>query len=81
MPQSTIILIGGGNMGGAMAARWKATHTLYVIERDEARRAALSAEGMSCFATLAEAPPAATYILAIKPQQFAALAPSIAAAS
>lgn len=71
MPQNTIILIGGGNMGGAMAARWKGAYKLHVIERDEARRAALAAEGLNCHATLAEAPAASTYILAIKPQQFA----------
>lgn len=71
MTQNSIILIGGGNMGGAMATRWQATHTLHIVERDEVRRAALTAEGFTCHATLAEAPAAATYILAIKPQQFA----------
>lgn len=70
-----LILIGGGNMGGAMATRWQSQYQLTVIETDPARRAALQQQGIACRAELAEAEPADLYVLAIKPQQFAAYAP------
>ena len=67
-----LILIGGGVMGGALAARWHATktHTLHVVEMDAARRHGLAAQHIASYPTLAEAPRGDLYLLAIKPQQF-----------
>ncbi len=73
MTQHPIIIIGGGNMGGAIATRWHAAQRgrVHVVEHDAARRNALSESGITAHASLAHAPLAATYLLAIKPQQFA----------
>lgn len=73
MTQHPIIIIGGGNMGGAIASRWHSAHTgcVHVVEQDAARRKALSALGITTHALLEHAPLAASYLLAIKPQQFA----------
>ena len=67
-----IVILGGGNMGGAMARSWhEAGNEIVVIERDAMRREVLSALGMGAFATLEEAPAKiAALVLAIKPQQF-----------
>lgn len=68
-----ITIIGGGNMGGAIATRWRAAtlHAIHVIELNEQRRAALETQGMTAHASLADAPRSDIYLLAIKPQQFA----------
>lgn len=73
MTTPSTILIGGGNMGGAMAKRWHAAKkdSVGVVEQDAARRDELSKLGISTYTKLTDAPEAATYILAIKPQQFA----------
>ncbi len=75
-----IILIGGGNMGGAMATRWHKAggHSIHVVETDATRREALAAQGITCHATLADAPRGEIYVLAIKPQQFATTSEEIA---
>ena len=75
--QHSIRIIGGGNMGGAIA---KALHaspdfSVHVIETDAARRSAFAVLGIPAHATLDEAPAADGYLLAIKPQQFAEFAP------
>ncbi len=77
-----LILIGGGNMGGAMATRWQhsGAATVHVVEQDAARRDVLSREGIACYARIEEAPLADLYVLAIKPQQFAAYVPYLRAA-
>ncbi len=56
-----------------MARRWHAAHagSVHVVESDASRRAALTAEGITCYATLADAPQSDIYLIAIKPQQFA----------
>jgi len=79
MSKKPIIIIGGGNMGGAIANRWHQTKLgrIHVIEPKEERRAELAAAGLKTYATLAEAPTADMYLLAIKPQQFAAYAPAL----
>jgi pyrroline-5-carboxylate reductase len=71
MTQS-ILIIGGGNMGGAMATRWHATgrYEIHVVDTNASRRDALAKAGIARYATLAEAPAADTVVLAIKPQQF-----------
>lgn len=66
-------------MGGAMA---KALHqadafTVSVVESDEKRRSELAILGIPAHATIAEAEPAESYILAIKPQQFAEVAAAL----
>lgn len=66
-----ILVIGGGNMGGAMALRWhRAGYDVTVIEPDEARRNNLATQGLTCHTALEDAPQADIAILAIKPQQF-----------
>ena len=56
-----------------MARRWHAATpgSVHVVESDPSRREALSAEGIACYAMLADAPQSDTYLIAIKPQQFA----------
>lgn len=73
MAAHPIIIIGGGNMGGAIASRWHAAHagSVHVVEHDATRREALTKLGITTHAVLEHAPLAATYLLAIKPQQFA----------
>ena len=73
MTQQPIIIIGGGNMGGAIAKRWHAAQAgcVHVVEHDATRREALSKLGITTHASLEHAPLAASYLLAIKPQQFA----------
>jgi pyrroline-5-carboxylate reductase len=78
----SILIIGGGNMGGAIA---KALHaapdiSVSIIETDETRRNAFSILGIPTFATLSAAPKTECYLLAIKPQQFAAFADEMKAA-
>lgn len=73
MEPTPIIVIGGGAMGGALAMRWKKSMSrpVHVVETDGGRSSALTAKGISCHATLSEAPQGGVYLLAIKPQQFA----------
>ena len=71
-----IIVLGGGNMGGALARYWheEGIGAVHVIERDAARRNQFDASGIRNYASLAEAPlKKSVLILAIKPQQFANL--------
>jgi len=72
MTQHPIIIIGGGNMGGAIASRWHSAQAgcVHVVEHDAARREILGALGITTHASLEHAPLAASYLLAIKPQQF-----------
>lgn len=72
MKQHPIIIIGGGNMGGAIAKRWHEAKAgcVHVVEHDAKRRKALSDLGITTHASLEHAPLAASYLLAIKPQQF-----------
>lgn len=78
----SILIIGGGNMGGAIAKALHASPEISVslVETDEARRRAFAILGIPTFATLAEAPYADSYLLAIKPQQFSAYSSEIKAA-
>lgn len=71
MTKQTITILGGGNMGGAMARRWHAAgHDVHVVERNSARAAALVAEGITVEGSLENAAAQSTLVLAIKPQQF-----------
>ena len=78
----SILIIGGGNMGGAIARALHATSefSVSIVETDEARRQVFSVMGIPCFATLAETPKTDSVLLAIKPQQFAAYAEGMNAA-
>ena len=60
MSKKPIIIIGGGNMGGAIAQRWHQTKLgrIHVIEPKEERRAELAKSGLIAHATLADAPSA-----------------------
>lgn len=81
MTRSNILIIGGGNMGGAIARALvgDARYTVAVVEQDEAKRAALGALGCETYEALADAKPADIAILAIKPQQFAAMRDALSA--
>lgn len=78
-----IILIGGGNMGGAMALRWHAKNpgSVTVVEHDANRRAHFTTQGIVSVETLAQAPHGDMCVLAIKPQQFDAFMPELCAAN
>lgn len=67
-----IIIIGGGNMGGAMARRWHAVgHDVQVVERNAARAEGLRAAGIMVHEEGGLAAASSdTLVLAIKPQQF-----------
>ena len=68
----SILIIGGGNMGGAIARALHATQefSVSIIETNETARLGFSNLGIPTFAALADAPKADNYLLAIKPQQF-----------
>lgn len=75
--EKPILILGGGNMGGAMARRWHAANIapVHVVETDDIRRADLAAHGIVPHPTFASAPThARVLVLAIKPQQFSAIA-------
>lgn len=77
----SVLIIGGGNMGTAMAARWRTrVSALQIVEPDAGRRSALAAKGFACHADLMSAARPTVAILAIKPQQFAAHASAIKSA-
>ena len=62
-----ILIVGGGNMGGALARRWRQAMVgpIHVVTRNPVHRVALSAEGMVVHATLSEAPPTTFQVLRI----------------
>ena len=77
----SVLIIGGGNMGGAIA---QALHALpdfsvTVVESDDAKRKHFAVLGIPAYATLAQTSPTDVVMLAIKPQQFASLAPTLTA--
>lgn len=69
----SILIIGGGNMGGALARRWRRTGaTIAVIEPGAAKRKTLGQAGIATFASLDRFTGAAgTIVLAVKPQMAA----------
>ncbi len=70
---SSILILGAGNMGGALARCWhKAGVEVQVVARNPERAAALGALGIPTTDSLKNAPNG-TLVLAIKPQQFAAM--------
>lgn len=75
MMHTNILIIGGGNMGGAIARALAADarYQVAVVEHDATKRAQLSAIGCTTHETLGVAQPTDLAILAIKPQQFSAL--------
>lgn len=79
-----LVIIGGGNMGeallrGILSAHVLAPAELMVVEPVETRREFLSRELKIVTAPdVAEAPAAANYVLAVKPQQVPAVAPQLA---
>lgn len=75
MTHTNILIIGGGNMGGAIARALAADarYQVAVVEHDATKRAQLSALGCATYETLGFAKLTDIAILAIKPQQFAAL--------
>jgi len=78
---SSILLIGGGNMGTALAGRWQETFAdtqIVIAETNAEKRAALTAQGFHAPDEL-EIPEEGfdLVVLAIKPQTFPTLAPSL----
>lgn len=72
MIKPAILIVGGGFMGGALAQQWlHEGWPVTVVEPSGARRGELTAIGLTCHATLVDAPRTAVVVLAIKPQQFA----------
>jgi pyrroline-5-carboxylate reductase len=72
----TLLILGGGNMGSALAARWVASGhppaQLIVVEPSALRRAALQDTGLVTFPALEDvAAKPDIVVLAIKPQSFA----------
>lgn len=77
----SILLIGGGNMGTALAARWRdqfADTTVTIAETNAERRQLLTAQGFHAPDEL-DVPEQGfdVIVLAIKPQGFASLVPSL----
>lgn len=70
----TILLVGCGRMGSAMARGWIGRHR--VLVHDPAAELPAGVERLDAL-DLADLPPALTIVLAIKPQLFAAVAPSL----
>ncbi len=72
MAMKSILIIGGGNMGAALAARWRErfkSATISVIEPNEPKRKSFGTPGVRIYASLAAFPGAAEMIiLAVKPQ-------------
>ncbi len=83
MHQPSIVILGGGHMGGAMAARWHTAQAgqVTVVEQEATRRAALMAQGIRCVASIDEAPASDLLVLAVKPQQFQQIKPFVSAHS
>lgn len=69
-----IIILGGGNMGGALASRWHQAElgVVHVVETNAARADVLRAAGIIVHESLTNTP-SGTLVIAIKPQQFAAM--------
>lgn len=69
----SITILGGGNMGGALARAWhRKNHHVRVIETDGVRAAALRSDGIAVEDSLNNAA-GDMLVLAIKPQQYDAL--------
>lgn len=82
MSSNSILIIGGGNMGAALALRWVEAFPetpLTIAETDAGKRAFLREEGLNAPDEL-EVPEDGfgIVVLAIKPQGFAELAPQLA---
>lgn len=80
-PPSSILIIGGGNMGAALALRWHEAfpqNPITIAETSEAKRAFLREQGLDAPEEL-DVPEDgfAIVVVAIKPQSFAALAPHL----
>ncbi|HTM81362.1 pyrroline-5-carboxylate reductase [Asticcacaulis sp.] len=77
MSATNLLLVGCGNMGGAMLAGWLSQghdpHTITVIDPKKP-----DADGVQWFAELpADLPPPDVAVLAVKPQMLAAIAPRL----
>lgn len=80
MTQTRILIIGGGNMGGAIARALHAApnFSVAVVESDDDKRKHFAILGIPSFKILSEAPRADMLVLAIKPQQFSAFSTELA---
>ena len=77
-----IVVIGGGNMGGALAMRWRAavasTAGVHLIEPDEKVRDRFTGSGVITYKSLEEFNiTRGVVVVAVKPQVFSELAPQI----
>jgi len=86
MSETQLVVLGAGNMGeallrGVLGANLIGADSIVAVEpRDERRDEIASALSIAAVADVADAPPAAVYVLAVKPQQMEAVLPSLAAA-
>lgn len=81
-----LLLVGGGNMGGALLAGWRAegleAGAIGVVEPDAARAAAIAAAGVTVVTDPAELGDAETpdvIVIAVKPQHVPSVLPAYAA--
>ena len=80
--KDSVLIIGGGAMGGALARCWHAANLLdiQVVEHHSERAEALRALGIIVHDALPSSPTPTALVLAIKPQQFAEMVPQLRAA-
>lgn len=78
----SVLILGGGNMGGAIARALhaKPEFSVELVEPDAEKRAHFAVLGIPVYAAIADAPACDALMLAVKPQQFDALTPTIASA-
>jgi pyrroline-5-carboxylate reductase len=77
-----IVVIGGGNMGGALAMRWRSTVAstagVHLIEPDEKVRARFAGTGIITYQSISEFNiTRGVLVVAVKPQTFEELAPQL----
>lgn len=78
----SIVLLGGGHMGGALARRWveagMPAQQIIIVEQNAQRRAALADAGFPVHASLEPLPQRPDVIvLAVKPQSYAEVKPAL----
>jgi len=86
MSETQLVIVGAGNMGeallrGVLGANIVSADQVVAVEpRDERREEIAGALGVAAVADIIDAPPGATYVLAVKPPQMEAVLPGVRAA-
>ena len=81
-PHLPIVILGGGNMGGALAVRWHKSSIapVHVVEHNPTRVQLMKSYGLNVHAELEDVPSmTSAFVVAIKPQQFEKMKERIAA--